>query len=412
MARKQSRGRKPTKVIPLAKVLRTIPIPPHHPPPGQAPPHRFGKSQRTPGDPVAVPKPYPRFIPPPSTNLNNLSLDLNVILSDEAKAVQDTGKLVFHSVGDTGGIHGDNVEKAISDTMDKQISDAKAANQPAPSFYYNLGDVVYFNGENKLYGSQFYEPYQNYHAPIFAVAGNHDGDTRTRPGDPVDTEPTLFGFMRNFCDSVSQNDSPYRPTQTQPYVYWTFNTPVATIVGLYSNVDGTLDARGTGEQQQWFEGQVRDADPNKPLIVTVHHPPYSLDTTHGGYPDIGISIDRVIQATNRIPTIVLSGHVHSYQRFERTLESNTVPYIVSGGGGYANFAGLIHRIEKDAGGQPLPQGFQTNLPDVKLMAYNDKEPGFLRITVDSKKKTLTSEYFLVPFDGSPSTLEDTVTVPW
>ena len=39
-------------------------------------------------------------------------------------------------------------------------------------------------------------------------------------------------------------------------------------------------------------------------------------TAHGEYPDIGIAIDRVIQATGRTPTIVLSGHVHSYQRFE------------------------------------------------------------------------------------------------
>src|SRR6266478_2397514 len=77
-------------------------------------------------------------------------------------------------------IRGDDVEKAISDAMDQQISDATAAKKPAPAFCYNLGDVVYFNGESKLYPAQFYEPYQNYHAAILAIAGNHDGDNSTR----------------------------------------------------------------------------------------------------------------------------------------------------------------------------------------------------------------------------------------
>jgi hypothetical protein len=337
---------------------------------------------------------------------------MNVVLAEETAAAKASNALVFHSVGDTGGIHGDNVEKAIANVMDGQISHAQGANQPAPAFCYNLGDVVYFNGESNLYETQFYEPYQGYHASIFAVPGNHDGDTVVMKGDPIDVEPTLYGFMRNFCDSTSEQVSPYRPTQTQPYVNWTFNTPFATIVGLYSNVDGTLDARGTGEQQQWFQDQVSNAPADKALIIAVHHPPYSLDTTHGGYPDIGISIDRVIQATNRIPSLVLSGHVHSYQRFERALDSKKVPYIVAGAGGYANIPGLLHRIEKDSSGQSLPPGFQTSLPEVKLMSNNDQEPGFLKITVDANKKELTADYFLVPFDSSPFTLYDTVTVPW
>ena len=129
----------------------------------------------------------------------------------------------------------------------------------------------------------------------------------------IRTEPSLAGFMQNFCDTTSNhNNSPYRPTMTQPYVYWTFNTPFAIIVGLYPNVDGTLDARGTSEQLQWFQQQVKNAPPDKALVIVVHHPPYSLDTSQGGYPDIEVALDRVIQSTGRIPTIVLSGHVHSY----------------------------------------------------------------------------------------------------
>jgi len=397
----------------FTRFLRTTPIPPHSASPTAVPHKPVGKLKRAFGNPVAAPKPYPRFVQPPASSVSNLNLPLEVILPDEVAAAQESGVLVFHAVGDTGGIHGDNVEKAISAAMDQQISSATAANQPVPGFCYNLGDVVYFNGESNLYDSQFYEPYQTYHAPIFAIAGNHDGDTSTRRGDPVDTEPSLFGFMRNFCDTMSHHDSPYRATMTQPYVYWTLDAPFVTIIGLYSNVDGTLDPRGTNNQQQWFQNQVASAPADKALLVTVHHPAYSLDTTHGGYPDIGISIDRVIQATKRIPTTVLSGHVHSYQRFQRDLSGKKVPYFVAGAGGYANVWALMHKIEKTKSGKQLPKGFQTTLPDVKLMNHNDKEPVFLRVTIDSKRKTVTFDYFLVPFAGNPNNKPaDTVTVPW
>jgi hypothetical protein len=89
--------------------------------------------------------------------------------------------------------------------MENQISSA-SAESPAPAFYYNLGDMVYFNGGSNLYNSHFYESYQNYYAAIFAIAGTDDGDTSTRPCDLVDTEPSLFSFMRNFCDTASHYD--------------------------------------------------------------------------------------------------------------------------------------------------------------------------------------------------------------
>lgn len=377
--------------------------------------NRPGKERRPFGDPVSPPKPFPKFVPPPSTNLQYLSLDLDVIIpKEESKAILESNFFEFHSVGDTGGIHGDEVEKSIADAMDKQISEEQNNGNLAPLFLYHLGDVVYYNGQSYLYNSQFYEPFQYYHAPIFAIPGNHDGDIYTRPDDPVDNEPSLSGFMHNFCDTISRYETPYRPTMTQPYVYWTLNTPFAAIIGLYSNIDGTLDARGTNEQQLWFEQQVKNVPQDKALIITVHHPPYSLDDYHGGYPDIEIAIDRTIKATGRIPTIVLSGHVHNYQRFERDLGQKRVPYIIAGAGGYANTPKLIHKIEVDKDGQELPDDFETIRDDLMLAKYNDKQPGFLRIRVDNNKKSLTCEYFLVSFDTAELETNpfDSVTVKW
>ncbi len=117
--------------------LRTTPIPPHTSIGGAQAAGRFGKPKRPLGDPVSPPKQAARYIPPPITNLTiDLSLSMEVILPDQAKAAEVAQMLVFHSVGDTGGIHGDDVQKAISDAMAHQIANPDH-NKPAPAFYYN-----------------------------------------------------------------------------------------------------------------------------------------------------------------------------------------------------------------------------------------------------------------------------------
>jgi Calcineurin-like phosphoesterase len=375
-----------------------------HLPPGKHTPvnsPRFNKTRRPFGDPTAETKSTPRFIAPPFTNLQNLVLPLDIVLRNpaEEKRIEDAGKLVFHCVGDTGGIHGTVVQEAIAHAMEAQIQTAAAADRPA--FFYHLGDVVYFNGLSNLYGVQFYEPYKYYPAPIFAIPGNHDGDTSTEKGDAPDDEKSLTGFVDNFCASQPKHLDTYRETMTQPYVYWTLEAPFATFIGLYSNVDGSLDGRGTVEQQKWFEGQMRAAPADKCLIVAVHHPPYSLDADHGGSPAILAALDRAISVSGRWPDAVFSGHVHNYQRFTRTESGRQVPFVVAGAGGYANTPKAMHQLQLDAERQPIPAGkpFQTTVPAVVLESYEEKSPGFLRLTVDAD--TLTGEYFTVPFDDAP-----------
>jgi predicted phosphodiesterase len=363
---------------------------------------QIGKVNRGFGNPVALPKNNPRFEQPPAiAGPTNLNLPMNVVLPTEAAAAESGKKLVFHMVGDTGGVHGEATETAIAHAMTAQCGVTGAAR---PAFFFSLGDVVYFNGQSNLYQAQFYEPYQDYPRLIFAIAGNHDGDTQVHKGDPADTEPSLFGFMRNFCDTTATHVTPYRDTMTQPYVYWTLDTPLITIIGLYSNVDGSLDARGRNEQQTWFQQQMTSAPKDKWLAVAVHHPPYSLDSTHGGTLDILTAIDRATVAANRGPDIVFSGHVHNYQRFSRNVGKRNIPYIVAGAGGYANDSRSMHKLQK--GAMPLP--FQTTHPDVKLMNFNHQEPGFLRVTV--APDAIDVEYFLVPFDDSAVTSFDSVQV--
>ncbi len=357
-------------------------------------------------------KAFPRFIPIPVPQPVNCTLPLTAILgSDHVNAIQATRKIVFHTVGDTGGIHGTVAQDAVAEAMEAQFTSASADSVPA--FFYHLGDVIYYNGQSSLYESQFYEPYKYYQPVIFAIPGNHDGDTQVRPRDLPDTEPSLYGFFQNFCAPQRTPISTYRDAMTQPYVYWTLEAPFVTIIGLYGNVDGTLDGLGTVTQQQWLTSQLQNADRSTCIIVAVHQPPYSLDGKHGGYPSIVDVIDQAATITGVWPHAVFSGHVHDYQRFTRTVpvggQSRAIPYLVAGAGGYADVAGLMHKMRRDAAKDPVPCPSSTSDPTVELRGYNEIDPGFLRVTVTSTE--LKAEYFTVPFTGSvPTTPFDAVTL--
>src|SRR6267142_2305318 len=105
---------------------------------------RTGKVDRGFGNPVALPKNDPRFEQlPPITGPTILNMPMSVVLPEAAATAENGKKLVFHMVGDTGGVHGDATQTAIAHAMAAQCSAAGAAK---PAFFYNLGDVVYFNG--------------------------------------------------------------------------------------------------------------------------------------------------------------------------------------------------------------------------------------------------------------------------
>ena len=137
---------------------------------------RFSKRHRPLGDPVSYPAHSPRFIPVPIDPPMNLTLSLDTVLYEpEFHGVVDRpDKLVFHCVGDTGPVNGYEAINPVVHAMESQFN---VAEEDRPRFLYHVGDVVYFNGQEGLYDSQFYEPYQYYPGPIFAIPGNHDGDT-------------------------------------------------------------------------------------------------------------------------------------------------------------------------------------------------------------------------------------------
>jgi Calcineurin-like phosphoesterase len=322
-----------------------------------------------------------RFEPlPPPTGAYPYRLRLEDVLAPaEVDALSRAGRLVFHVAGDTGGAGSPAAQQIVALHMESAL----AADGPAPSFLYLLGDVVSYHGHRSDYYAQFYEPYARYAAPIFAVPGDRDGDPLEARG-----EPSLTAFADNFCAPrphlLPEAGDVRRDAMTQPNVYWTLMTPFVTVVGLYSNVPegGRLDE----DQLGWLVGELAAAPRDVSLVVACHHPPYSADARHGGSAYVGETLDAAFAAAGRVPDAVLSAHVHNYQRFDRSLAGRTVPYVVLGAGGY-------WRLDPIAADAPAPPWEVPEL-GVTLRRWCDDRHGFLRVT--ATRDGLTLEYVTVP----------------
>jgi acid phosphatase type 7 len=204
------------------------------------------------------------------------------------------------------------------------------------------------------------------------------------------TDPTALG---------SQKTSAARTRMDLPNVYWTFTTPFATFIGLFSNV-GETQGEIHQDQIDWFKGELTAADPHLALIVAVHHPPFSGDTEHSGSTEVDTVLFSSFKATKRYPDLILSGHVHNYQRFTADLAGPKgalqIPCIVAGAGGYTNL-GTLHTIDGKAPTVPLP--LENGLT---LEQYDQKNFGFLRLELS--KTQILGTYLSAPYapGGAPT----------
>ena len=147
--------------------------------------------------PVALEHRDTRFRPLPEPEAwrkkpYRLALD-SVLSAGDMAVIHRENRITFHLNGDMGGIKDAVPQELVAKGMEKSFDPTADASEN-PAFLYITGDCVYFNGEVKEYYKQFYEPYEFYPRPIFAVAGNHDGENVETDG-----ENTLNGFLRNFC---------------------------------------------------------------------------------------------------------------------------------------------------------------------------------------------------------------------
>jgi 3',5'-cyclic AMP phosphodiesterase CpdA len=102
------------------------------------------------------------------------------------------------------------------------------------------------------------------------------------------------------------------------------------LVFLDSNVDAQPPAEWAA-QKRWYDETLSglDRDPEvRGVLVLLHHPPFTNSTVTGDEPHVARDLVPAFLAAHKA-LAMMSGHVHSYERFRRGDKT----FVVSGGGG-------------------------------------------------------------------------------
>jgi hypothetical protein len=279
--------------------------------------------------------------------------------------------------------------------------------------------VVYYFGQDQYYFDQFYDPYRNYNAPIFAIPGNHDG--ALFQGDPANT---LSAFLSNFCTNQPTNNQDsqgaVRTTMDQPGVYFTLNAPFVKFIGLYSNTsegstEGVISSSKVGTAQLTFLKQQLTAAKAerangqwRALVIATHHPPFTSSGQHVPSPTMLKQIDDACSAAGIQPDLHLSGHAHLYERYTRTVGGKQIPYLVAGMGGFYDLPGLKPVNQRTTPIKTPASGTDASGNPLTLEMYNNDTFGFLRITVSPA--SLTGEFITVDPTSGKTGVGDSFTV--
>ena len=74
----------------------------------------------------------------------------------KVQLVRESGRIVFHAVGNTGNVFGPGDQSIVIERMISDFDDPESSSRP--SFFFHLGDIVYSFGESERYYDQFYYP--------------------------------------------------------------------------------------------------------------------------------------------------------------------------------------------------------------------------------------------------------------
>jgi hypothetical protein len=369
---------------------------------------------------------------------DRLRLKLKDVDPEESRAVKQRGVMTIHFLGCSGDVENPKPQQHVANALIHQATDPHcfggAPGAVASSFLFHLGDIAYkgqdkadpeHNDQALLYDRFFYTPYSKFPKEIFAIAGNHDGKNSVNGKK----KSAIGHFLLNFCDKKRRaspdNQTDRRRTMIQPYPYWLLETPVARILGLYTNDinGGQLDDPEGDDRPQyrWLVEtlkRVRRKADGRPLLLAVHYPPYSgaANFTQRGDPTLGptsgapglrplaLHLQEAFQESRHYPDAVLSAHAHHYQRITYThADGRQVPHLIVGSGGHAPVESLGKRCIGPVGAEPatpadlrFPRGLTLPAGDrAQLVAYDDQHFGFLRLTLDRSEGTLTGEFFAV-----------------
>ena len=275
-------------------------------------------------------------------------LPADLVIKDHA----DLEELSFLVVGDTG--EGDDSQFAVVKPMLARGRDTR--------FMAICSGVIYPAGDVEDYEAKFYEPYEGYQHPIYALPGNHDW------------YDGLNGFMFHLCGAeasalvadeerasswnerlrrwlwrkprMDPGDLPERKRtedhrrSNQRSPYCAIETGPLLIVGIDTGMGGPIDR----EQGEWLRRISREID--KPKLLLTGKPIYVDGRYDAKEIEGGGTIDEILRAPEHNYVAVIGGDIHNYQRYPVKVEGREDPiqYVVSGGGGA--YMSATHRIPK------------------------------------------------------------------
>lgn len=249
----------------------------------------------------------------------------------------------FAAVGDLQRTSAAEVWRESNDREREGV--VRAIAEDRPDFVAFLGDLV-FRGSSAAQWARFdvlAAPLREVRIPVFPILGNHEYWVGRRPA--------LANYFTRFPDLAGRHwhSARYGPL---------------AVVALDSNLR-FLTKAAWEQQRSWFAGELAraDADPEvQGALVLVHHPPYTNSTVTGDEHHVQRSFVPLFEAAEK-GLVMLSGHVHSYERFARGGKA----YIVAGGGGAPRArlaAGAKRRHADDLYGGPSIRHFHYLLASV------------------------------------------------
>ncbi|HVO72958.1 MAG TPA: metallophosphoesterase, partial [Ignavibacteriaceae bacterium] len=146
--------------------------------------------------------------------------------------------------------------------------------------------------------------------PMFSLMGNHE----------------YYGRNRTALAHVSSRFPQIALAQT----WYCLKADSICLVFLDSNY-GVLGERKWNEELNWLKESLRKDDNDisiKGIIVFLHHPPYSNSLIIGDNEKLQKDLVPIFNSSRKTIAMI-SGHAHTYERFE----SNGKAFIISGGGG-------------------------------------------------------------------------------
>jgi len=157
------------------------------------------------------------------------------------------------------------------------------------------------------------------------------------------------------------------------------------------SLDCTLSSTPTSAQSRWFAAQLDHVPPQIEFLIVLYHMPWMADRQSQIL--VGIPAPQSLVLRNllesrldriRAKVVVINGHIHNYERFER----RGVEYVVSGGGGAEPYP-LLFRGHADLyrdNGFPVYNYVTLDIADHQLHAvmWKVKDPDAATLSVEKK----------------------------